>query len=320
MAKKTDVSIDDIMEEYSSDNEMTFISTGIKALDKISGGGLVEGNMYGFWGDAGTGKSSLCAQIARKFCDDGYSVLYIDSEKSLNDMQKKIYGLTKYCPKDKSAPRQLYHLDRIVTMKQCDDVCKKFIDKQMVKLIIIDSITELLAKPAEDIDIEKQTIGEHARQSKDMLLKLKIAVHLNDVICIVMSQARANIQTVPTYGASDKKQAGGFAAKHVPDAILQIAKGSAIKDSENNVIGHIMRMKYEKNKIYIPMTIEQKFIYGVGVSNKMDIIDAALERGFIETSGRTYVLGNGSKYASKKALYDMTEEDYKYLDEILEEE
>ena len=27
MAKKTDVSIDDIMDEYSSDGEMTFIST-----------------------------------------------------------------------------------------------------------------------------------------------------------------------------------------------------------------------------------------------------------------------------------------------------
>ncbi len=317
--KKSDVSIDDIMDEYSSDGEMTFISTGIKALDEISGGGFLEGTMYGFWGDAGTGKSSLCAQIARKFCDDGYSVLYIDSEKSLNDVQKQIYGLTKYCPKDKNEPRQLYHLDRIVTMKQCDEVCKKFIDKQMVKLIIIDSITELLAKPAEDIDIEKQTIGEHARQSKDMLLKLKCAVHLNDVICIVMSQARANIQTVPTYGASDKKQAGGYAAKHVPDAILQIARGSALKDPEGNVIGHVMRMKYEKNKIHAPMMIEQNFIYGVGVSNKMGVIDTALERGFIALSRRSYILGNGSKYVGKKALYDMTEDDYNYLDEILSE-
>ena len=317
--KKNGLSIDEIMDEYSSGGEMEFISTGIKALDEISGGGLLSGAMYGFWGEQGTGKSSLCAQIARKFCDDGYSVLYIDSEKSLNDVQKKIYGLSKYCPKDKTESRQLYHLDRIVTMKQCDDICNKFINEGAVKLIIIDSITELLAKPAEDIDIEKQTIGEHARQSKDMLLKLKCAVHLNDVICIVMSQARANIQTVPTYGASDKKQAGGFAAKHVPDAILQIAKGSAIRDTEGNVIGHVMRMKYEKNKIHAPMVIEQNFIYGVGISNKMGVIDAALERGFIELSGRSYVLGNGSKYVGKKALYDMTEDDYKYLDEILSE-
>ena len=319
MAKKNDVSIDDIMDEYSTGGEMSFISTGIKALDEISGGGLLEGAMYGFWGEQGTGKSSLCAQIARKFCDDGYSVLYIDSEKSLNDIQKKIYGLTKYCPKEKSAPRQLYHLDRVVTMKQCDEICNKFIDKGTVKLIIIDSVTELLAKSAEEIDVESKVIGEHARQAQAMLTKLKCAVHLNDVICIVMSQARANIQTVPTYGASDKKQAGGYAAKHVPDAILQIARGSAVKDTEGNVIGHVMRMKYEKNKIHAPMVIEQNFIYGVGISNRMNAIDEALERGLIEFSGRSYVLGNGSKYIGKKALYDMVESDFDYLDKMLNE-
>ena len=41
MAKKNDVSIDDIIDKYSSGGEMEFISTGIKALDEISGGGLL---------------------------------------------------------------------------------------------------------------------------------------------------------------------------------------------------------------------------------------------------------------------------------------
>lgn len=319
MAKKNDVSIEDLVDEYSSGGEMVFHSTGIKALDKISGGGLLEGAMYGFWGEQGTGKSSLCAQIARKFCDEGYSVLYIDSEKSLNDNQKEIYGLMKYCPKEKNAPRSLYHLDRVVTMKECDNICKKFIDKGAVKLIIIDSETELMARDLDDIDVEAKTIGEHARQSKEMLMKLKCAVHLNDIICIVMFQARANILQNPQYGASDKKQAGGYASKHVPDAILQIARGAAIRDSDNNQIGHVMRMKYEKNKIAAPAIIEQNFIYGIGISNKMTVIDTALERGFIESSGKSYVLGNGSKYIGKKALYDMTDEDFSYLDQALEE-
>lgn len=314
MAKKNDLSIDELIDEYSSNGEMIMHSTGIKALDEISGGGLMEGAMYGFWGEQGTGKSSLCAQIARKFCDEGYSVLYIDSEKSLNDVQKRIYGLTDYC-----ASKRLIHMDRVVTMKQCDEVCSKFIKADAVKLIIIDSETELLAKSADEIDIEKQAIGEHARQSQLMLGKLKCGVHLNNLICIVMFQARANIQTVPTYGASDKKQAGGYAARHVPDAILQIARGASIKDTENNIIGHVMRMKYDKNKIHAPMMIEQNFIYGVGIDNRMSVIDAAIERGFIELSGRSYVLGNGNKYVGKKALYDMTEDDFNYLEELMNE-
>ena len=314
MAKKDDISIDDLIEEYSSNGEMVMHSTGIRAFDAMLGGGLLEGAMYGFWGEQGTGKSSLCAQIARKFCEEGYPVLYIDSEKSLNDVQKKIYGLTEYCEN-----RTLLHFDKVVTVKQCDEVCSKLIKKNAVKLIIIDSETELLAKTADELDVEKQVVGEHARQSQIMLSKLKCGVHLNNLIAIVMFQARANIQLNPTYGASDKKQAGGFAGKHVPDAIIQIGKGSAIKDSENKKIGHVMRISCEKNKIAPPTTIEQDFIYGIGISNRIGVIDAAIERGFIEISGRTYILGNGSKYIGKKALYDMTDEDFDYLDKILEE-
>jgi RecA/RadA recombinase len=316
MAKKNnDFSIDDLIDEYSSNGEMVMHSTGIRAFDQMMGGGLMEGAMYGFWGEQGTGKSSLCAQIARKFCEEGYTVLYIDSEKSLNDMQKKIYGLTEYCEN-----KTLLHLDKVVTMKQCDEVCSKLIKANAVKLIIIDSETELLAKTADEIDVESKAIGEHARQSQVMLSKLKCGVHLNNLIAIVMFQARANIQTNPTYGASDKKQAGGYAGRHVPDAIIQIAKGMAIKDSENKKIGHIMRISCDKNKIAPPTTIEQNFIYGVGISNKAGVIDAALERGLIDISGHSYILGNGNKYVGKKALYDMTEEDYKFLDEMLNED
>lgn len=312
MAKKT--TLDDILAKYGGNGEMIMHSTGIKALDEISGGGLMEGAMYAFWGEQGTGKSSLCAQIARKFCEEGFRVAYIDSEKSLNPVQMEIYGLTEHYNSG-----MLLHLDKVITLKDCDEVNTALVSDGSVKLIIIDSETELLAKQVDDIDVEGKTIGEHARQSAAMLNKLKCYVHENNLIAIVMFQARANILTTPAYGASDKKQAGGFSAKHIPDAILQIAKGSAIKDTEGKKIGHVMRMVYEKNKIAAPATIEQQFIYGVGISNRMAVIDAAIERGFVELNGKSYTLGNGNKYLGKKALYDMSDEDFNYLDEILNE-
>lgn len=312
MAKKT--TLDDILAKYGGNGDMIMHSTGIKALDEISGGGLMEGAMYAFWGEQGTGKSSLCAQIARKFCEEGFRVAYIDSEKSLNPVQMEIYGLTEHYNSG-----MLLHLDKVITLKDCDEVNTALVSDGSVKLIIIDSETELLAKQVDDIDVEGKTIGEHARQSAAMLNKLKCYVHENNLIAIVMFQARANIQTMPSYGASDKKQAGGFSAKHIPDAILKIAKGVSIKDTEGKKIGHVMKMEYEKNKIAPPAVIEQQFIYGVGISNKMGVIDAALERGFIDVSGKSYVLGNGSKYLGKKALYDMSDEDFNYLDEILNE-
>ena len=119
----------------------------------------------------------------------GYRVAYIDSEKSLNPIQMKIYGLTKYYEEG-----LLLHFDKIITMKQCDEVNAALVDDGSIKLIIIDSETELLAKDVDDIDVEGKTIGEHARQSAAMLNKLKCMVHENNLIAIVMFQARANIQ------------------------------------------------------------------------------------------------------------------------------
>lgn len=315
MAKgNTKSSIEDMLSKYSSSGEMIMHSTGIKALDNISGGGLMEGGLYAFWGEQGTGKSSLCAQIARKFCEDGFRVAYIDSEKSLNPVQMEIYGLTKYY-KD----GLLWHFDNVVTVKDCDDLNAWLVEEGSTKLIIIDSDSELLAKEVGDISVEDKVIGEHARQSAIMMNKLKCNVHQNNLIAIVMFQARANILTTPTYGASDKKQAGGFSSKHIPDAILKIGKGAALRDGDGNKIGHIMRMEYEKNKIAAPATIEQQFIYGVGISSKNSIIDMALEQGYItQINSRTYEV-NGHKYTGKKALYDMSDEDIDFLEKQLGE-
>ncbi len=317
MAKKEKVSI---MDEYASDRPLVMHSTGIKALDDISGGGLMEGALYAFWGEPGTGKSSLCAQIAKKFCDDGFRVAYIDSEKSLNDVQKEIYGLTEYC-KDTEAKgdRLLRHLNTVETFKRCDSCVKDLVEEGITKLIIIDSDSELLARNVEEMDVESKVIGEHARQSQIMLNNLKVLVHENNLIAIVLFQARANIQTFAAYGAPDKKQAGGFSGKHIPDAIMKVGKGATLKDSDNKPIGHVMKLTFEKNKIYKPESTEVQFLYGYGVAIKIGAIDAAIERGLIEKSGNSYLLGNGSKYVGKKALYDMTDEDFSYLDSILSE-
>lgn len=315
MAKEKKSSLDDILSKFGGSGEMTMHSTGIKALDDISGGGLMEGGLYAFWGEQGTGKSSLCEQIARKFCEEGYRVAYIDSEKSLNPVQMDIYGLAQYYENGK-----LLHFDKVVTVKDCDEINTALVEDGSIKLIIIDSETELLVKNVDDIDVENKGIGEHARQTAAMLNKLKCMVHQNNLIAIVLFQARANILTTPTYGASDKKQAGGFSSKHIPDAILKVGKGAAVRDADGNKIGHIMRLEYEKNKIAKPAMIEQQFIYGVGISNRNAIIDLALERGVIvQLNSKMYEV-NGHKYNGKKSLYDMSDEDYEYIDNVLNEQ
>ena len=78
-----------------------------------------------------------------------------------------------------------------------------------------------------------------------------------------------------------------------------------------------MRLEYEKNKIAKPAVIEQEFIYGVGISNRNGNIELALEKGIIvQVNSKIYEV-NGHKYNGKRNLYDMSDEDYQFIEDNL---
>lgn len=58
------------------------ILTGIKELDRVLGGGIVEGSLTLVGGDPGIGKSTLLLQLCKNLSRDGHSVLYVSGEES----------------------------------------------------------------------------------------------------------------------------------------------------------------------------------------------------------------------------------------------
>lgn len=58
-------------------------TTGIKELDRVLGGGIVEGSLVLVGGDPGIGKSTLLLQMCHNLSESGKSVLYISGEESL---------------------------------------------------------------------------------------------------------------------------------------------------------------------------------------------------------------------------------------------
>ncbi|MES2985468.1 MAG: DNA repair protein RadA [Pseudomonadota bacterium] len=62
-------------------------STGISELDRVLGGGLVEGSAILLGGDPGIGKSTLLLQAASTLAVQGRNVLYISGEESLAQIQ-----------------------------------------------------------------------------------------------------------------------------------------------------------------------------------------------------------------------------------------
>ena len=70
-----------------STNDTDRTSTGIEELDRVLGGGIVEGSLVLVGGDPGIGKSTLLLQMCQKLSVMGKKVLYISGEESLKQIK-----------------------------------------------------------------------------------------------------------------------------------------------------------------------------------------------------------------------------------------
>lgn len=76
--------------------EKSFVSTGCYLLDaalsaKLVGGGILGGRIFGLLGESGAGKSFIAYSICKSAQRSGYSVIYIDTENSID-----LEGITKF--------------------------------------------------------------------------------------------------------------------------------------------------------------------------------------------------------------------------------
>lgn len=62
-------------------------STGIAELDRVLGGGIMQGSLILVGGDPGIGKSTLLLQTCRLLANAGHKVLYISGEESLKQIK-----------------------------------------------------------------------------------------------------------------------------------------------------------------------------------------------------------------------------------------
>lgn len=80
----------------SDENRLT---TGMKELDRVLGGGIVKGSLILVGGDPGIGKSTLLLQVCRNISDADKKVLYISGEESLQQIKLRANRIGEFTKK-----------------------------------------------------------------------------------------------------------------------------------------------------------------------------------------------------------------------------
>lgn len=314
MAKKEAKSLTDLFQQFSAEKDDELIPTGLLQFDKMLGGGINPGSIYSMWGPAGSGKSSIAAQVVKSFCKLGYKCVWVDVEKALNQKQQEAFGLRQYV-----SDGSLVHL-YANTYEDADKITSAIASDNSlnIKLVVIDSETMLMPKIGDDQSVNDNQPGQKARQASVWLTKMKNSFFEAGITGIVLSHARANISMTANPYAPKEKQAGGYGLQHVPDCIVKIIPGQKFGD-KTSPVGQVIHVSLDKSKFSQPfVNYDMKLFFGYGIKKKVEIIDLAIEQHLIEQNGSFFKLPNGETVRGTEALYNLDSTQLKELQSRLD--
>lgn len=137
-------------------DENNRILTGMKELDRVLGGGIVEGSLILIGGDPGIGKSTLLLQVCRRLTEQGISVLYVSGEESQRQIKMRANRIGEFNDK-----LQLYCE---TDLEEINNV----IERLRPQALIVDSIQTMYN---ENVSSSPGSVSQ-VRESTGVLLKI----------------------------------------------------------------------------------------------------------------------------------------------------
>lgn len=132
------------------------ISSGIGELDRVLGGGIVQGSLVLVGGDPGIGKSTLLLQMCKKISNIGRKVLYISGEESEKQIKIRADRLGKFTG------------ELLLLCETNVALIENNIHKHKPEIVIIDSIQTIFN---EDVSSAPGSVSQ-VRESTSALMKL----------------------------------------------------------------------------------------------------------------------------------------------------
>ncbi len=167
------------------------VSSGFDELDRVLGGGFVNGSLTLLGGEPGIGKSTLILQICEKFKTDG-KVLYVSGEESAEQIKIR-------------ADRLGINSENIMFLGETDiNVIEQTIEDMDPKLVIIDSIQTMYS---DDITSAPGSVSQ-VREITSRIMKM---CKMKGITTVIIGHV-----------TKDGTIAGPRVLEHMVDAVLYI--------------------------------------------------------------------------------------------------
>ena len=202
--------------------EDTRISTGMKELDRVLGGGIVRGSLTLVGGDPGIGKSTILLQVCRNLTMSGVKILYVSGEESLQQIKIRAERLGGF---DKE----------MLLLSETDlEVISDAVIKVDPEVVIIDSIQTMyvdeIGSSAGSVSQVREVTGRLMRIAKQMNIAIFIVGHVTKEGTVAGPRTLEHMVDTVLYFEGEK------------NAIYRILRGVKNRFGSTNEIG-VFEMK-----------------------------------------------------------------------------
>jgi recombination protein RecA len=252
------------------------IPTGSLLLDNALGiGGYPKGRIIEIFGPESSGKTTLALHAIAEAQAKGGRAAFVDAEHAIDPVYAKHLGV---------------NVDELILSQpdngeQALEIVELLAKSNAIDIIVVDSVAALVPQAEIEGVMSDNQVGLQARLMSKAMRKL--AGVLNKSLCTVIfiNQLREKVGVM--YG-NPETTTGGRALKFYASVRIDIRRAEVIKEG-TDIIGNTVNIKIVKNKVAPPFkTCKIDLIYGEGISRYGEILDLAVDLGFVKKSGAWY--------------------------------
>ncbi|MDC9031999.1 recombinase RecA [Columbia Basin potato purple top phytoplasma] len=256
------------------------IPTGSLNLDiALEIGGFPKGRIIEIYGLESSGKTTLALHAIAEAQKKGGNVAFIDVENALDINYAKKIGI---------------NIDNFIVSQPDSgeaalNIVESLIKSEIMSLIVVDSVAALAPEAELKGESGDSFMGLQARMMGQAMRKQSPIISRTNTTVIYINQLREKVGII--FG-SPEVTPGGKALKYFASLRLDVRKSEFIKE-DNKVVGIRSNVKIVKSKVSSPFKVANfEIMYGKGISRIGELLDLAVNLGFIEKNGSWFSYQN----------------------------